>query len=124
MQARIQELLNSDAYSKEAWKNATNKERQQMLENYMKEIEGILGIDVKDSINFFYKKPKDGSTTRGYYTNSKNEVSINSYIIQTYPPDDSYVLFSTMTHEIRHAYQYAAVDNPTDYQATKDTIDQ
>lgn len=123
MQKRINELLASDTYSEEAWKNATTEERQELLQNYMNEIEGVLGINVKDEINFFNEKPNDGLITNGYYTDSKNRVSINSYIIDTYTPENSYFLFTTITHEMRHAYQHAAVDNPTDYQVDKDTID-
>ncbi|WP_027296441.1 hypothetical protein [Robinsoniella sp. KNHs210] len=122
MQKRINELLASDTYSEEAWKNATPEERQELLKNYMNEIEGVLGINVKDEVNFFYEKPKDGMITNGYYTDSKNRVSINSYIIDTYTPEKSYFLFTTITHEMRHAYQHAAVDHPTDYQVDKDTI--
>lgn len=123
MQQRINELLASDTYSEEAWKNATPKERQKLLQNYMKEIESVLGINVKDKINFFYEKPEDGLITNGYYTDFRKRVSINSYIIDTYAPEDSYFLFTTITHEMRHAYQHAAVDHPTDYQVDQDTID-
>lgn len=124
MQKQIQALLSSTTYSEDAWKSATPEERQAILENYMHELEAITGIDVKNNVNFFYEKPKDGLITNGYYTNSDNQVSINSYIIDTYPPEDSYFLFTTITHEMRHAYQHAAVDNPTDYQVNKETLEQ
>ena len=56
MQKRINELLDSDKYSVETWQNATNEEKKQMLQEYMNEVEKILGVDVEDEVNFFYEE--------------------------------------------------------------------
>lgn len=109
-------------YSAETWQNATNEEKKQMFQEYMNEVEKILGVDVEDEVNFFYEENKDGITEMGSYTRSENRININSYVIDKYISSDSYALFKTVTHEMRHAYQYAAVESHTDYQVDSETI--
>lgn len=36
---------------------------------------------------------------------------------------NSYNLMGTITHELRHAYQHQAVDNPENFVVTEETID-
>ena len=35
----------------------------------------------------------------------------------------SYSLLETVSHELRHAYQREAIDHPTDYMVSQETID-
>lgn len=121
-QQEIEVLMESDRFSEERWSEASVEERQQMLEDYMNEVAAILGVDVKSEINFTNKPPEDGKILNGSYTHGRKQVEINSYIIEKYSAANSYSLFTTIVHELRHAYQHAAVDNPAKYQVSAETI--
>ena len=45
------------------------------------------------------------------------------YILDHYNGKDSYHLMTTITHEMRHAYQYEAVRHPDRYKVTQETVD-
>lgn len=116
MQKKIQELTNSEKYSKENWSKASLEEREKLLNEYLNEVADYLGVDVKKSINFFNEAPKDGYVTNGYYSHGKRSISINTCY------DLPYSTLTTIIHELRHAYQHCAVDNPTRYQVSQETI--
>lgn len=113
--------MDSGRYSEERWAAASVEERKQMLEEYMNEVAEILGIDVKENINFIYQAPDSTGTLQGNYNDSRNMVSINTYVLEK-SGSSSYHLFTTVVHEMRHAYQYAAIKNPTKYKVSKETI--
>ena len=117
MQSEIFNLLETEAYSKETWKNASIEERKQMLTNLLREICRIMGIDVNENVNF----ADLGGSTRGTYSSSTNTVSINtSYLSRS----DGYQVIYTMIHEMRHAYQHAAIENPGNFNVSPETIEQ
>lgn len=123
MQQQIADLCDTDRFSEDTWENATVEERKDILEEYMREILGIMGIDVAANIDFTPRPPTGGYITNGSYSPSSNSVYINGYIIENYSAARSYELMTTIVHELRHAYQHAAVDNPTRYQVSQETID-
>ncbi len=124
MQQRVQELMQNEHYSEETWKNASVEERKKILEDYMHEVSKILDVDVKNKVVFTNTPPSnDGLINYGAYVHGSREVRINSYVIENYPSGTSYRLLTTITHELRHAYQNSAIDNPTRYQVSKETID-
>lgn len=123
MQQQIQRLNNNERYSEEAWANATVEERKSILSDYMREVMAIMGLDITASINFTNTPPSNGRINMGSYSHSNRTVSINEYVIANRSPESSYALLTTIVHELRHAYQHAAVDNPTRYQVSQETID-
>lgn len=123
MQRQIQELTNSDRFSEETWANATPDERRAILQEYLIEVAAILGIDINTVIDFTPRAPSNGFITNGSYSHGSESVYINGYIIDNYSAERSYELMTTVVHELRHAYQHAAVDNPADYQVSQETID-
>lgn len=123
MQQQIQDLTNTDRFSEETWRNASVQERQNILEEYMREVMEIMGLDINADIDFQSMPPSGGYITNGQYSHGTETVTINSYIIAHYSPERSYELMTTIVHELRHAYQRAAVDNPTRYQVSQETID-
>lgn len=123
MRDQIQQMNDSDRYSEENWENATVEERKQILQEYMRSVMEIMGLDINENVNFFSEAPSNGLITNGYFSSDSDRVSINAYIIEHYSAARSYQLFTTIVHELRHAYQHAAVENPTRYQVSQETID-
>lgn len=122
---KIEKVSQKKRFSEETWAKASVKERKKILTEYMKEIEKILGIDVRDRINWTDTGPtKDNTINLGSYNDFFNRVSINEYILREYDPEDSYQLFTTIVHEMRHAYQHAAIEDPTKYQVSQETINE
>ena len=72
------------------------------------------------SIKFFYAESQNGYYTLGQYSHSKRTVSINEWVIET--RRDSYSLMKTVVHEMRHAYQHSACDNPDQFIVSEETI--
>lgn len=118
---QIEHLMDSGRYSEERWAAASVEERKQMLEEYMNEVADILGVDVKETINFIYQPPGSNGTLQGSYNDGSNRISINTYVLEK-SGLSSYHLFTTVVHEMRHAYQHAAIKNPTKYKVSKETI--
>ncbi len=123
MKRQIENLYNTDRYSEETWKNASVEERKQILEDFMNEVAEIMGIDVKDNIRHLNQAPENNMILNGQYNRSSNRVSINMWIVENRSPERSYQLMTTIVHELRHAYQYAAVEDPTKFQVSQETID-
>lgn len=117
MQNEIFALLDTDAYSKETWANATEAQRMDILRSFMKDLSKIYGVQLSSDVNF----EAIDDTTRGYYLAGANKVTINSNYIGR---ADSYQIMQTMIHEMRHAYQHAAVSNPASFQVSPETIEQ
>lgn len=117
MQNRIFALLDTQAYNKTTWNKASIEQRKDILTKYLADLSAIYGVTVLSSINF-YLGP---SSERGSYAHSQKLVSINeNYLTRT----DSYQIMQTVVHEMRHAYQHAAVDDPDSYEVSMETIEQ
>ncbi len=117
MQNEIFALLETDAYSKETWANATEAQRMDILRSFMKDLSNIYGVQLSSEVKF----EAINDTARGYYLAGANTVTINSNYIGR---ADSYQIMQTMVHEMRHAYQHAAVDHPESFQVSPETIAQ
>ena len=117
MQNQIFNLLKNDAYSKKTWTKASVEERKAMLNAYLAELMVIYGVSVHSTIHF----QNLGGSTRGQYSPSANEVIINEDYLSR---KDSYQIMQTMIHEMRHAYQHAAINDPDSYQVSPETIAQ
>ena len=116
-------LLQQPQYSKEAWKNATEDERKNILSNFIVDINEIMGTNVNRRVNFVSLKNQDGSdntTTRGQYSSSTNSVTINTNYLGR---SDSYQIMQTMIHEMRHCYQHTAVEHPEQFMVSGETLE-
>lgn len=126
MKKDLWNVLQDEKYSEETWNNASIEERKQILQDYMDEVIEIYDLqDVKPKIvwdsNATYTEQ---SITWGYYTHGRHTVTLNEQALA----DDvgnwnSYELQQTVAHELRHAYQHEAIDHPTDYMVSQETID-
>lgn len=117
MQSSIFALLEKEGYTEAAWNNMTIAQRKQMLERLIPQIALIMGITIGSNIDF-YNGPKNEN---GYYSGSSNSIHINENKLEG---SDSYSITQTLIHEMRHAYQHAAVDNPENFNVSQETIDQ
>lgn len=117
MMNRISRLADKDRYSQETWEKATLEQKKEILQDYCDEVERILGLNIKKEIKFFDKPRNDkGMYTHGQYVSSKNRIEINVNEL-------SYYEFTTVVHELRHAYQYEAIKHPDKYRVSQETID-
>ncbi|MBR3524722.1 MAG: hypothetical protein IKO11_02650 [Lachnospiraceae bacterium] len=126
MKRQLWEVLQDEKYSQENWDRASIEERKQILQDYMYEVMKIYGLkDVKPTIvwdpNATYE---DDGVTMGYYSPDRHTVTLNENVLSDgISWCDSYDLLATVSHELRHAYQHEAVDHPTRFMVSQDTID-
>lgn len=118
MQSEIFALLNTDEFSQETWYNTSVNGRKKILRKFLKRLCAIMGVQVFPFI-FFDDSMSDN--TRGSYNHKFKMIYINSNRLSG---NNSYGLMTTMIHEMRHAYQHAAVDNPEKFQVSEETISQ
>lgn len=126
MKKELWNVLQDEKYSEESWNNASIDERKQILQDYMDEVIEIYDLqDVKSNIvwdsNATYTTQ---SITWGYYTHGKHTVTLNEQALADNIGNwKSYELQQTVAHELRHAYQHEAINHPTDYMVSQETID-
>lgn len=119
LQRTINNLLKEDRFSEDTWNNATPDERKKILMEFMAEINAIMGTSV---YTMEFDDKLRGTGTRGQYYNSGKKVVINPDYLDGNRAD-SYMIMRTMIHEMRHAYQHAAVENPDQFLVSKETRD-
>ncbi len=127
MKQELWNVLQDEKYSQENWDKASVEERKQILQDYMNEVAKIYGLqDVTPNIIWDPNATYESSTiTWGYYTHAKHTVTLNEQaLLDSVGSWDSYELLETVSHELRHAYQHEAIDHPTDYMVTQETIDE
>ena len=98
-----------EEYSRKNWESASVQKKKDLLNQHMLEVSDLLNVYVRPEINFYYKEPENGLISLGYYTYATRTISINEYIL-TSGCHDSYQLYQTVRHELRHAYQHAVVN--------------
>lgn len=118
MQSEIFNILGLERFSKSTWKNASIEERKKILNEFMTEIALVMGISISGNVVF---EQMEKPTTRGGYYQNENKVHINTDYLSR---SDSYQIMQTMIHEMRHAYQKAAVDHPEQFNVSAETIAQ
>ena len=120
MSYTAQGFLKRKEYSEATWNKASLEERKAMLTGLLGELNALMGLNVTT-----YDFSNLGGSTRGLYDTSTNTVTINlDYIDPANGISDSYMVMRTMIHEMRHAYQYAAVNNPDQFNVSAETRQQ
>lgn len=118
MQSEISKLRGNPRYSDSTWQKASLEERKAILNDYIKDVSGIMGLDY-DEIKFEYREPQGGYVTNGSYSRYSDEIMLNEYVIENSQSPQK--IFSTTQHELRHAYQYKVCENPEKYVVTDAT---
>ncbi len=121
---RMWNVLQNEKYSQDNWKNSSLDERKQILQDYMNELISIYGLKhVKARISWEKKQEEKGSVEMGNYLHANHTVTINETVLtDSISGINSYALLETVAHELRHAYQHEAIDHPTDYVVSQETI--
>lgn len=117
MQSAIYSALQEDErFSEAAWKNASNEERKEILNDLLLRIESEMGISIGD-VEYRNDLPAD---QLGSYLYDKNRIVINENLLSE---KDSYKEMTTvLMHESRHAYQHAVCENPDQFIVSKENI--
>ena len=125
---KIRETNKKEEYSYSTWMAADINKKKEILQNYTNELIDIYDISIENSIQFFSEGfGEDGGITLGYYQEKFGlikRIAINEYVLQNDISGSSVQLFSTIRHELRHAYQHAAVNNPNNYIVSQETLEQ
>lgn len=127
MQDAIFDLMDEERFSESTWNHASMEERKAILSEFMLEIAMVMGITLNGPVNYFNEKPDNkGLVTNGYYVSDPKRLDFNTVSINTYVMNgnNSYKIMKTMIHEMRHAYQHAAVETPGDFKVSSETIEQ
>lgn len=125
MKREMWTVLQADKYSRENWDRSSVEERKQILQDYMDEVMRIYGLKhANGTINWDPKATyTPNSITWGYYSHMSHKVTLNERALSDSQGSwDSYDLLETVSHELRHAYQHEAVDHPTEYMVSDETI--
>ena len=126
MKRRLWQTLQNEKYSQSNWDRSSVEERKKILQDYMDEVIEIYGLKhVKKQIRWDDSATyTDTRITWGYYNNGTHRVTLNEQALSDSRGNwDSYDLLETVSHELRHAYQHEAVNHPTDYMVSQETID-
>lgn len=124
MISKIGKLKSKEKYSENTWINADINQRKKILNSFMKDVAKIMGVDIYSSIAYFTESENNnGEITVGRFDNRMKRIYINEYYLKESTPHESFFLMTTVVHELRHAYQHAAIENPTKYLVSKETID-
>jgi len=119
MQDEIARLLKKKRYTEKTWKSASVAERKNILNEYMQQVAQIMGLTLAP-INYFYSESENGYYTLGQYSQDSRKISINEWVLEN--RTDSFSLMKTVVHELRHAYQHAACENPEQFIVSAETI--
>lgn len=128
MMQEIDALKKSDhRFSEEYWSTASVAERKQILQDYINRVCDIMGLP-RRTIQWDYSpsEVRDGRTYANYgaFHRDDNSIHINEWVLENGDSSgfSSYREITTVTHELRHYYQWDAVNHPDKYVVTTDTV--
>jgi len=103
MKNEIQSLLSK---YENAWRRATtDAEKMKLLNDFLAEIQRVMGTSAKAKINFRSLNAPEGYISYGSYTPFTKRITLNKNLLSE--PGGIY-LFTVLIHEARHAYQHEA----------------
>lgn len=119
MQEEIEEIFQDEDLNEAAWKKASAKEKQEIMNEILKRINRIQGTDVNTKVRYFTEQPDGaGIFTAGYYRDFGKTVHMNTFYLENF----SYsAVMNTLTHEMRHGYQHAVIKNPDGFDVSEST---
>ena len=113
LQKKTFELLEEDEFSEKRWKSATKEERKMMLLAFISRLQTLFGLNVPSTIQF-----TDVNFSGEYDHDTKTLRIDNDLLSGGYEG-----AMKTAIHEMRHAYQYSAVDDPGSFKVSKESIE-
>ena len=91
-------ISSKQKYSRKNWDSLCVEDRKQLLNEYAKEVAQAMNLCINGELRFYMSE----DNTTGEYSPTGNYISLNEKWL-----DFGY--FKTVRHEMRHAYQHAAV---------------
>lgn len=109
--------LKQERYSKEKWETLSVDQKKDALTSLVGDLNKLLGTRVTSIIDFYHDSTM---RSRGQYVHAENKIRINEcYLVG----DTSWRIYQTVIHEMRHAYQHYAIENPEKVNVSKETIE-
>ena len=115
MREQINALFTEERFSKSRWEKGDINEKQRMLNELKDELNRIYGTNITKPVNIDY----NDTSTYGYYSDSRREITITKYAIDKYSFEEN---MDTMVHEMRHAYQHEVIRHPENYSVNEETV--
>ena len=114
MMEQIRAINEMDRFSLETWMNATLAERTVILLEYKAALMEVMDFTINPGFGLFYEEVgADGLVEAGQFNHTTQMVRLNRHIIEHEWTDLSHdTMLDKVRHELRHAYQDAAVRNP------------
>lgn len=109
VQGRIMDFISGDEYSPSKWQWYSSDEKKELINNLISYVCEQLGITYKDVV--YEERDSDGAFDGTYLRIKQDCVD---------PLAGNQVL-KTVIHELRHAYQNAAINNPNLYVVSEET---
>lgn len=116
LRTQAHDYLKREQYSKEKWETLSVDQKKASLTAMVGDLNRLLGTNISGNIEFYHDATR---RSRGQYVHGEKKVRINEcYLIG----DTSWRIYQTVIHEMRHAYQHYAVENPDKVNVSKETI--
>lgn len=110
------DYLKKERYSRERWESLSVEQKKGALAAMVGDLNNLLGTNVSSIIDFYHDEAK---RSRGQYVHGEKKIRINEcYLLG----DTSWRIYQTVIHEMRHAYQHYAIENPDKVNVSKETI--
>ena len=105
----------------DCFKNASNIDRIHMADNFANRLAQEYGLDIDIDVTV------DNEKSFGYYNHEKKKAVFNIVLIASEQNNENFdycvrETIDTIIHELRHAVQYHAVNNPGFWNINKDCI--
>lgn len=121
LQYKCFELLSKPEYSEETWNNASVTEREQMIRNFIMDVNLVLGTTTAITVTF--DDGKGNTKNNGSFSYNGNGTAV-IYINPARIQKGDRNVFNTAIHESRHCYQRCAVENPESYIVSEQSLKQ
>ena len=133
MQRDIFALFDTDErFSRDVWENSNRSEREAILTDFLAEVQEIMETMANSSINFFSGDEYSGGWYRHNAPRSRHpmyfamrryrRIGINRDVLE---PTARLTCwrepFDLLIHEVRHAYQHEAIDDPLKHMVSDET---
>lgn len=122
MQEQINRLLHDNEFLGSNWPAGEMREiTKQMYTSFISKVSKAMGITIYG--NFSFSNP---SGYAGWFSPEyPSTIFVNNLLVAGYSDYDSYEMnLRIIVHEMRHAYQNAAIQNPGKYLVEQTTLDQ
>lgn len=118
MSYTAQSLLDKEIFSEETWANASFEQRKHIIALMIAELNSLMGLNVSKISLVELSKHNSGK-----YQKEDSSIVINLNNVDPSKDDTGShdTVMRTIIHEMRHAYQWAAINNPDQFNVSTET---